>query len=83
MDSALAPFVKAGKTIQKHIDGIVVYIATGLSSGRTEEHNGNARTITRTACGFHDASVLVAMLCFCCSGIWLQPAHTVPSFHHT
>ena len=81
--SALAPFVKAGKTIQKHIDGIVAYIATGISNGRSEGLNGKARTITRRAYGFHDASALIAMLFLCCSGIKLQPAHTVPSFHQT
>lgn len=81
--SALPPFVKAGKTIRKHIDGIIAYVATGISNGRSEGLNGKARTITRRAYGFHDASSLIAMLFLCCAGIKLQPAHTTPCFHQT
>lgn len=81
--SALAPFVKVGRTIRKHLDGIVAYIATGISNGRSEGLNGKARTITRRAYGFHDAASLIAMLFLCCSGITLQPAHTTPHFHQT
>ena len=81
--SGLAPFVKAAKTIRKHADGIVAYVATGLSNGRSEGLNGKARTITRRAYGFHDAASLIAMLFLCCSGIALLPAHTNPSFHQT
>ena len=81
--SALTPFVRVGKTIRRHLDGIVAYVATGISNGRSEGLNGKARTITRRAYGFHDAASLIAMLFLCCSGITLQPAHTRPRFHQT
>lgn len=81
--SGLAPFVKVARTLRKHIDGIVAYVATGLSNGRSEGLNGKARTITRRAYGFHHASSLIAMLFLCCSGITLRPAHTIPTFHQT
>lgn len=76
--SRLAPFAKAGRTIKKHLDGIVSYIATGLSNGRVEGLNGKARTLTRRAYGFHSAQSLIAMLFLCCSGITLHPVRVLP-----
>ena len=81
--SGLKPFVRVGKTIAKHIDGIVAYVATGISNGRSEGTNGKVRTITRRAYGFHTADSLIAMLHLCCSGIRLRPPVVVPSFHQT
>ena len=79
--SALAPFEKLAKTITKYRDGIVAYVATGLSNGRTEGLNGKARTITRRSFGMHSATSLIAMLYLCCSGLTLKPAHVTPCFH--
>jgi transposase len=79
--SGIAPFAKVGRTIGRHLDGIVAYIASGLSNGRSEGLNGKARTITRRSYGFHDSSSLIAMLFLCCSGIILSPARTLPCTH--
>ena len=81
--SGLEPFAKAARTIREHLDGIVAYVATGLSNGRSEGLNGKARTLTRRAYGFHDANSLIGMLFLCCSGITLLPAQTTPHFHQT
>jgi transposase len=80
-NSKLAPFVKVARTVRKHLEGIVAYVATGLSNGRTEGLNGKARTLTRRSYGFHHAHSLIAMLFLCCSGLTIQPAHTWPRFH--
>jgi hypothetical protein len=40
------PFAKVARTITKHLDGIVAYVATGLSNARSESTNGKVRTIT-------------------------------------
>lgn len=77
--SRLAPFARASRTIRSHVEGIVAYIQTGLSNGRTEGLNGKARTITRRAFGFHHAHSLIAMLFLCCSGLALPPVHVFPS----
>jgi transposase len=77
--SRLAPFAKAARTIRGHLDGIVAYVATGLSNGRAEGLNGKARTITRRAYGFHHAHALIAMLFLCCSGLALTPVRVLPS----
>lgn len=81
--SGLAPFAKVARTIRSHLDGIVGYVATGLSNARTEGMNGKIRTITRRSFGFHSASSLIAMVFLCCSGIILTPAHSFPRFHQT
>lgn len=84
--SGLAPFVKAAKTIRAHLDGIVAYVATGLSNGRAEGMNGKIRSITRRSFGFHSAWNLIAMIFLCCSGLALRPAHVTPQlsrFHQT
>lgn len=73
--SRLQPFVRAGRTIRKHMDGILAYIRTRLSNGRSEGVNGNARVVTRRAFGFHSAAPLIATLYLCCSGLKLSPRH--------
>jgi transposase len=69
--SQLEPFKKVARTIKAHIDGILGYVATGLSNGFAEGMNGKIRTITRRSYGFHRASSLIALLFLCCSGITL------------
>lgn len=76
--SRLAPFVKLARTIRKATDGILAYVRTGLSNGRTEALNGKIRTITRRAYGFHSASALIALIYLCCAGLHLHPMRTYP-----
>lgn len=76
--SRLAPFVKLARTIATHAEGILAYIRTGLSNGRTEALNGKVRTLTRRAYGFHSASALIALIYLCCSGLHLQPVRAYP-----
>jgi transposase len=73
--SRLPPFRTVARTIKKHIEGIVAYVATGLSSARSEGLNGKIRTITRRSFGFHGASSLIALITLCCGGIALSPVH--------
>jgi transposase len=80
--SQLAPFAKASRTIRKHMDGIVAYVATGLSNARSEGINGKVRTITRRSFGFHSAWSLIGMIFLCCSGLNLRPAHAYPALPH-
>lgn len=80
--SRLAPFKRVGATIRNHMAGIVAYIRSGLSNGRTEGLNGKARTITRRSYGFHSAHSLIALLMLCCGGIRLHPVHHWPKATH-
>jgi transposase len=80
--SGLVHFVRVAGTIDKHIDGVVEYIRSRLSNGRTEGLNGKIRTITRRAFGFHSASALIAMIVLCCGGVHVTPAFSAPSGFH-
>jgi transposase len=73
--SRLAPFRRVARTIKRHIEGIVAYVATGLSSGRSEGLNGKIRTITRRSFGFHSATSLIALIALCCGSIKVEPPH--------
>jgi transposase len=73
--SRLRPFQKLARTVRSHIEGIVAYVATGLSNGRSEGLNGKIRTITRRSFGFHGPTSLIALIFLCCSGITLLPVH--------
>jgi transposase len=73
--SRLRPFQKLARTVRRHLEGILAYVATGLSNGRTEGLNGKIRTITRRSYGFHSARSLIALIFLCCSGINLPPQH--------
>lgn len=74
--SRLAPFVKAAKTVATHLDGILAYIRTGASNGRTEGLNGKIRTITRRSYGFHRPESLMALIWLCCGQLPVHPAFT-------
>jgi transposase len=80
--SRLEPFKRVAATIGDHAEGILAYVRSGLSNGRTEGLNGKARTITRRAYGFHSADGLIALLKLCCSGIHLNPIHHWPGSTH-
>lgn len=80
--SRLAPFVRIAGTVREYADGILAYVRSGLSNGRTEGLNGKARTITRRSFGFHDAHGLIALLKLCCSGIRLDPVFHYPGGRH-
>jgi transposase len=80
--SRLEPFKRIAVTIRERTEGIIAYVTSGLSNGRTEGLNGKARTITRRAYGFHSAHGLIALLKLCCSGIHLDPVHIHPGSTH-
>jgi len=80
--SRLKPFKRVAATIRRYADGILAYVRSGLSNGRTEGLNGKARTITRRSFGFHSAHGLIALLKLCCSGIHLYPVHHWPGSTH-
>jgi transposase len=79
--SRLAPFKKLAKTIRRHLDGILAFIATGLSNGPIEGLNGKIRTITRRAYGFHSAASLISFIFLCCTGLALHPVFKTPDLH--
>lgn len=71
--SRLRPFVKAARTIRRHLDGIFAYAAERLTNGIVEGFNNKLRTIARRAYGFHSPGPLISMLFLCCGGIVLSP----------
>ncbi len=77
--SRLKPFVKLGKTIRKHRDGILAAIRLGINNGRTEALNNKVRLITRRAYGFHSADAALALVLLTCGPITLQPPHELYS----
>jgi len=77
--SRLEPFIKVGKTIRKHMQGILAYVSTGLSNGRAEGTNGKVRVLTRRAYGFHSAQSLISLLFLCCSLPRLAPVRVLPN----
>ncbi len=76
--SRLEPFVKAARTIKQHLEGILAYVRTGLSNGRSEGVNSKIRVITKRSYGFHDPRSLMAMIYLCCTGIVIAPIRHFP-----
>jgi transposase len=77
--SRLKPFVRAARTIRKHLSGILAYIRTRLSNGLVEGLNGKTRMIVRRAYGFHSPTALIAMIFLTCGGLQLDPPLPTPS----
>lgn len=76
--SRLPPFKKLAATLRRHFDGVLAFVATGLTNGPIEGLNGKIRTITRRAYGFHSAGSLISFIFLCCTGLTLQPVFNTP-----
>lgn len=73
--SRLEPFLRFGKTLRKHRDGILAAIRLGINQGRTEALNNKVRLITRRAYGFHSAKAALALVLLTCGPITLHLPH--------
>ena len=73
--SRLQPFVRLGRTIRKHRDGILAAIRLGINQGRTEALNNKVRLITRCAHGFHSAKAALALVLLTCGPLTLHLPH--------
>jgi transposase len=71
------------RTITKHLDGIVAYVATGLSNARSGAPTVRCAPSARRSYGLHGASALIALIHLCCSDLRLQPVHVQPHFLET
>jgi len=77
--SRLEPFIRLGKTIRRHRDGILAAIRLGINQGRTEALNNKVRLITRRAYGFHSAKAALALVLLTCGPITLRLPHELYS----
>jgi transposase len=73
--SRLQPFIRLGKTIRRHRDGILAAIRLGINQGRTEALNNKVRLIIRRAYGFHSAKAALALVLLTCGPITLHLPH--------
>ena len=63
-DRRLKPFVRLGRTIRKHRDGILAARRLKLSNARAEALNNKVKLIVRRAYGFHSArAALIHLTC--------------------
>jgi transposase len=60
--SRLKPFVRLGRTIRKHKDGILAARRLNLSNARAEALNNKCKLIVRRAYGFHSARAALALI---------------------
>ncbi len=80
--SRLEPFIRLGKTIRKHRDGILAAIRLKINQGRTEALNNKVRLIIRRAYGFHSPQAALALVLLTCGPITLQPPHELHNPTH-
>jgi transposase len=69
--SRFAPFVRLGRTIKKHTDGILAFVENQISNTRAEGINNKIRLLSHRAYGFHSAPPLIATVYLCCGGVHL------------
>jgi transposase len=80
--SRLEPFIRLGKTIRRHRDGILAAVRLGINQGRTEALNNKVRLIIRRAYGFHTAQAALALVMLTCGPITLRLRTSfTPSVH--
>jgi len=73
--SRLKPFVRLGRTIRKHRDGILAARRLKLSNARAEALNNKAKLIVRRAYGFHSANAALALIHLTCGPVTLTLPH--------
>jgi transposase len=73
--SRLQPFVRLGRTIRKHREGILAARRLGLSNARAEALNNKAKLIVRRAYGFHSAKAALALILLACGPVTLTLPH--------
>jgi transposase len=65
----LRPFIRLGRTIRKHRQGIHTARRLKLSNARTEAMNNKVKLIVRRAYGFHSAQAALALVHLTCGPI--------------
>lgn len=71
----LQPFIRLGRTIRKHRDGILAARRLKLSNARAEALNNKAKLIVRRAYGFHSARAALALIHLTCGPVALTLPH--------
>ncbi len=74
----LPAFIRIGRTIRKHRDGILAAVRLGINNARTEALNNKVRLITRRAYGFHTPQAALALIHLTCGTINLTLPHENP-----
>jgi len=74
----LQPFIRLGKTIRKHREGILAARRLKLSNARAEALNNKAKLIVRRAYGFHSAQAALALVHLTCGPVTLTLPHERP-----
>jgi transposase len=73
--SQLPPFVRLGRTIRKHREGILAARRLKLSNARAEALNNKVKLIVRRAYGFHSARAALALILLTCGPVTLTLPH--------
>ena len=74
----LQPFIRLGRTIRKHRQGILAARRLNLSNARAEALNNKVKLIVRRAYGFHSAQAALALVHLACGAITLTLPHERP-----
>jgi transposase len=74
----LEPFIRLGRTIRKHREGILAARRLNLSNARAEALNNKAKLIVRRAYGFHSATAALALIHLTCGPFTLALPHDKP-----
>ena len=73
--SRLQPFVRLGRTIRKHRQGILAARRLRLSNAGAEAMNNKVKLIVRRAYGFHSADAALALVHLTCGPVKLRLPH--------
>lgn len=67
----LQPFVRLGRTLRSHLNGVLAFMTHQVTNGRAEGINNKIRLLSHRAYGFHSAAPLIATIYLCCGGVRL------------
>lgn len=71
--SRLPAIIKAAKTLQRHLGGVLNYVTHGITNACAEGLNSKIEMVRKMACGFRNRAHYRTMIYFHCGGLDLYP----------
>ena len=69
IQSGIEPFIELADKVDRHLDGILNFVKTGISSAKSEATNSKIKLIIRKAHGFRNLGNMFDLIYLCCSSL--------------
>lgn len=83
IQSGIEPFIELAQKIDKHLDGILNFVKTGISSAKSEAINNKIKLLVRKAHGFRNLGNMFDLIYLSCSNLEIPLPYRVSTAKRT